>query len=69
MSKNTNEGEKPATGGLSLASSGFKMDTVLTGAKEFIPTGFVVKTAEQFPDLDDLDEAKHKKKKGKKGKN
>ena len=45
------------------------MDTVLTGAKEFIPTGFVVKTAEQFPDLDDLDEAKPKKKKGKKGKN
>ena len=34
--------------------------------KEFIPTGHVVKTVEQFPDLDALEEAPKKGKKGKK---
>ena len=52
-----NEDEKkPATGGLSLASSGFKMSVGLAGAAEFIPKGMVVKTTDQFPDLDDLDD-------------
>lgn len=36
--------------------------------KEFIPKGFVVKTQEQFPDLDDLDDDQPKKKKNKKQK-
>ena len=31
---------------MSLATSSFKMDIGLSAAKEFIPTGFVVKTAE-----------------------
>ena len=44
------------------------MDVGLASAKEFIPTGFVVKTAEQFPDLDDLEDSKPKKKKKGKGK-
>ena len=45
------------------------MDASLQKAKEFIPKGFVVKTTEQFPDLDELEDSKPKKKKGKKGKN
>lgn len=52
-----NEDEKkPATGGLSLATSSFKMSVGLAGAAEFIPKGMVVKTTDQFPDLDDLDD-------------
>jgi hypothetical protein len=38
------------------------------GTKEFIPAGHVVKTEEQFPDLDALDEAPKKGKKDKKKK-
>ena len=47
-----------------ITSGGFK---ATTGAAEFIPQGMVVKTQEQFPDLDLLDEPV-KSKKGKKGK-
>ena len=47
---------KPATGGLSLATSSFKMTVGLAAAAEFIPKGMVVKTTDQFPDLDDLDD-------------
>jgi len=45
------------------------MDITLSAAKEFIPKGMVVKTTDQFPDLDALEDSAPKKKKGKKGKN
>jgi len=44
------------------------MKLLSAGTKEFIPVGHVVKTEEQFPDLDALDDAPKKGKKEKKKK-
>lgn len=60
------EETKASTGGMSLGTSSFNMD--VTATKEFIPTGMMVKTDNEFPDLFSEEAPTKKKGKGKKGK-